>query len=71
MASVTFDKASRIYPGSTRASVDKLDLQVDLIDGGAGRPGGDAGCLVECDRCHGCTELLHRQVRAGRSVVNG
>src|SRR3954463_4849752 len=28
MASVTFDKASRVYPGSTRASVDKLDLQV-------------------------------------------
>ncbi|WP_440710020.1 ABC transporter ATP-binding protein [Herbiconiux sp. YIM B11900] len=28
MASVTFDKASRIYPGSTRASVDKLDLEV-------------------------------------------
>jgi multiple sugar transport system ATP-binding protein len=28
MASVTFDKATRIYPGSARASVDKLDLQV-------------------------------------------
>ncbi|MFB2554802.1 ABC transporter ATP-binding protein [Herbiconiux liangxiaofengii] len=28
MASVTFDKATRIYPGSTRASVDKLDLEV-------------------------------------------
>ena len=28
MASVTYDKASRVYPGSTRASVDKLDLEV-------------------------------------------
>ena len=28
MASVTYDKASRIYPGATRASVDKLDLEV-------------------------------------------
>jgi multiple sugar transport system ATP-binding protein len=28
MATVTFDKASRIYPGSTRAAVDQLDLHV-------------------------------------------
>jgi multiple sugar transport system ATP-binding protein len=28
MASVTFDKATRIYPGSTRASVDKIELEV-------------------------------------------
>ena len=28
MASVTFDKATRIYPGSTRPAVDQLDLQV-------------------------------------------
>jgi multiple sugar transport system ATP-binding protein len=28
MATVTFDKASRLYPGSTRAAVDKLDLSV-------------------------------------------
>jgi multiple sugar transport system ATP-binding protein len=28
MASVTFDKASRIYPGSTRPAVDALDLSV-------------------------------------------
>ena len=31
MASVTFDKASRIYPGQTRPAVDKLDL--DVADG--------------------------------------
>ncbi|NQX12099.1 sn-glycerol-3-phosphate ABC transporter ATP-binding protein UgpC [Microbacteriaceae bacterium VKM Ac-2855] len=31
MASVTYDSASRIYPGATRASVDKLDL--DIADG--------------------------------------
>ena len=29
MASVTFDKASRIYPGTTRPAVDAIDLQVD------------------------------------------
>ncbi|MDQ1582182.1 MAG: multiple sugar transport system ATP-binding protein [Microbacteriaceae bacterium] len=28
MASVTFDKATRLYPGSTRPAVDQLDLQV-------------------------------------------
>jgi multiple sugar transport system ATP-binding protein len=28
MASVTFDKATRLYPGSTRAAVDKIDLEV-------------------------------------------
>jgi multiple sugar transport system ATP-binding protein len=28
MASVTFDKATRLYPGSTRPAVDKLDLEV-------------------------------------------
>ena len=28
MASVTFDKATRLYPGSTRPAVDALDLQV-------------------------------------------
>ncbi len=28
MASVTFDKATRLYPGSTRAAVDAIDLEV-------------------------------------------
>ena len=28
MASVTFDKATRLYPGSNRPAVDQLDLQV-------------------------------------------
>ena len=28
MATVTFDKASRIYPGSTKPAVDKLDLSI-------------------------------------------
>ncbi|ARC55916.1 sn-glycerol-3-phosphate import ATP-binding protein UgpC [Frondihabitans sp. 762G35] len=28
MASVTFDKATRLYPGSTRPAVDSIDLQV-------------------------------------------
>ena len=29
MATVTFDKASRIYPGSTTPAVDKLDLEIN------------------------------------------
>ena len=29
MATVTFDKATRIYPGATTPSVDKLDLEID------------------------------------------
>src|SRR3990170_814735 len=28
MASVTFDKATRLYPGGNRPAVDKLDLEV-------------------------------------------
>ena len=31
MASVTFDKATRVYPGATRPSVDQIDL--DIADG--------------------------------------
>ncbi|MFT4030439.1 MAG: ATP-binding cassette domain-containing protein, partial [Protaetiibacter sp.] len=29
MASVTFDKASRIYPGSTKPAVDQIDIKVE------------------------------------------
>ena len=29
MASVTFDKATRIYPGSTRPAVDAIDIKVE------------------------------------------
>ena len=28
MASVTFDKATRLYPGSTKPAVDAIDLSV-------------------------------------------
>ena len=28
MASVTYDKATRIYPGADKPSVDKLDLEI-------------------------------------------
>ncbi|WP_448321897.1 ABC transporter ATP-binding protein, partial [Streptomyces sp. CO7] len=28
MASVTFDKATRIYPGATKPSVDQLDIEI-------------------------------------------
>jgi len=28
MASVTFDKATRLYPGSTRPAVDEISLEV-------------------------------------------
>jgi multiple sugar transport system ATP-binding protein len=42
------------------------DLQVELVDRGALRPRIDAGDVFERDSCH---DFLHRQVRAGRSVV--
>src|SRR5580698_10384525 len=29
MASVTFDKATRVYPGSTRPAVDSIDIKVE------------------------------------------
>ena len=29
MASVTFDKATRLYPGSTVPAVDAIDLQIE------------------------------------------
>ncbi|MCC7128310.1 MAG: ABC transporter ATP-binding protein, partial [Microbacteriaceae bacterium] len=29
MASVTFDQATRIYPGQSRPAVDRLDLKVE------------------------------------------
>ena len=29
MATVTFDKATRLYPGSTVPAVDKLDLEIE------------------------------------------
>jgi multiple sugar transport system ATP-binding protein len=28
MATVTFDKATRVYPGADKPSVDKLDLEI-------------------------------------------
>ena len=28
MATVTYEKATRIYPGATKPSVDKLDLEI-------------------------------------------
>lgn len=42
MAGVTYDKASRIYPGATRPAVDALDLEIadgefmTVVDAGAG-----------------------------------
>ena len=29
MATVTFDKANRVYPGADQPAVDKLDLEID------------------------------------------
>jgi multiple sugar transport system ATP-binding protein len=29
MATVTFDRATRLYPGSTKPAVDQLDLRVE------------------------------------------
>ena len=42
MATVSYREASRIYPGSDRAAVDKLDLEI--ADGGFMVLVGPSGC---------------------------
>src|SRR5450759_611253 len=46
-----------------------LDVQVERVDCGTLRPGVDPCRVIESDCCH--DDSLHRQVRAGRSVVRG
>ena len=45
------------------------DVDVELVDRRGVVARVDAGCLVELDCCHGVFAFLHRQERAGRSVV--
>ncbi|AMB59296.1 ABC transporter ATP-binding protein [Microterricola viridarii] len=59
MASVTFDKATRIYPGGTRPAVDALDLQV---------ADGEFLVLVGPSGCGKSTSL---RMLAGLEEVNG
>ncbi|PPL19709.1 MULTISPECIES: ABC transporter ATP-binding protein [Microterricola] len=59
MASVTFDKATRVYPGGTRPAVDALDLQV---------ADGEFLVLVGPSGCGKSTSL---RMLAGLEEVNG
>jgi multiple sugar transport system ATP-binding protein len=58
MATVTFDKASRIYPGSTKPAVDQLDLEV-----------GDGEFLVLVGPS-GCGKSTSLRMLAGLEDVN-
>jgi multiple sugar transport system ATP-binding protein len=58
MATVTFDKASRIYPGSTKAAVDSLDLKI-----------GDGEFLVLVGPS-GCGKSTSLRMLAGLEDVN-
>ena len=58
MASVTFDKATRLYPGGTRPAVDKLDLEV-----------GDGEFLVLVGPS-GCGKSTSLRMLAGLEEVN-
>lgn len=59
MASVTFDKASRVYPGSTKPAVDQLEI--DIADG-------EFLVLVGPSGCGKSTSL---RMLAGLEDVNG
>ncbi|HWM33819.1 MAG TPA: sn-glycerol-3-phosphate ABC transporter ATP-binding protein UgpC [Pseudolysinimonas sp.] len=59
MASVTFDKATRLYPGSTRPAVDEIDLEV---------ADGEFLVLVGPSGCGKSTTL---RMLAGLEEVNG
>src|SRR5215212_6700761 len=58
MATVTFDKATRIYPGSTRPAVDSLDLAIE---------DGEFLVLVGPSGCGKSTSL---RMLAGLELVN-
>src|SRR3954464_14441928 len=59
MATVTFDKATRIYPGSTKPAVDALDLAIE---------DGEFLVLVGPSGCGKSTSL---RMLAGLEEVNG
>ena len=64
MASVTFDKATRLYPGSERPAVDKLDLEI---------ADGEFLVLVGPSGCGKSTSLRmlagHEEVTGGRILI--
>jgi multiple sugar transport system ATP-binding protein len=64
MASVTFDKATRLYPGSTRPAVDQIDLEV---------ADGEFLVLVGPSGCGKSTTLLMlaglEEVNSGRVLI--
>jgi ABC-type sugar transport system ATPase subunit len=66
MASVTFDMATRIYPGGTRAAVDKLNLTV--ADGEFLVLVGPSGCgkSTSLRMLAGLEEVNERQPRRHR-----
>ncbi|MGH3529732.1 MAG: ABC transporter ATP-binding protein, partial [Pseudonocardiaceae bacterium] len=65
MASVTYDKASRIYPGAERPAVDALDL--DIADGEFLVLVGPSGCgkSTSLRMLAGLEEVNHGQIRIG------
>ena len=59
MATVTFDKATRLFPGSERPAVDKLDIEI-----------GDGEFLVLVGPS-GCGKSTSLRMLAGLEDVNG
>jgi multiple sugar transport system ATP-binding protein len=71
MASVTYDKASRIYPGAERPAVDALDLEI--IDGEFLVLVGPSGCgkSTSLRMLAGLEEVNNGQIRiGGRGVTH-
>jgi multiple sugar transport system ATP-binding protein len=71
MASVTYDKASRVYPGSERPAVDALDL--DIADGEFLVLVGPSGCgkSTSLRMLAGLEEVNEGQIRIGdKNVTN-
>jgi multiple sugar transport system ATP-binding protein len=65
MASVTYDKASRIYPGTERPAVDALDLEI--TDGEFLVLVGPSGCSKSAGlrMLAGLEEVNNGQIRIG------
>ena len=65
MASVTYDQASRIYPGAERPAVDALDL--DIADGEFLVLVGPSGCgkSTSLRMLAGLEEVNHGHIRIG------
>ena len=70
MASVTFDKATRLYPGGTRPAVDQLDL--DIADGEFLVLVGPSGCgkSTALRMVAGLERISDGRILIGERVVN-